>query len=114
MGPGTKVRRLSAGGRKVLQLPQLRDFPTVGATVVLDPTGENVASVQLALPATDGESALVRAWGDADGLVLDDGGQSAYVWQGRRHVFTWKTTAGDPVGRLLIEARAEEATKPTP
>jgi len=93
-------------GRAVWVVKQFEAFPTVSASIVLSEAGDTVDNVQLSLPAADGQAALYRAWGEADGLVMsDDQAESVVVWQDAHHSYTWKTLAGDPRGHLMIEAR---------
>ena len=105
---GDEVKGQIVGGRRVMHVIQLRDFPAVAASVVFDASGEAVESIQLTLPSTDGETALIRAWGEAAGLVMGANGADTYAWQGPRHQYLWSTKPGDAHGRLLIEALPDD------
>lgn len=100
-GAVPKARRL--GGRRIHSTP-LAKPPTVTANLVMDAAGESLETIQLNLPASEGEAALVGTWGPAEGLVFGDGTDNVYVWTSGPVRFSWKTTPGDPVGLLLIEA----------
>lgn len=99
---GTKPKEKRLGGR-TLHTTLLDGFPMVQVTAVLTEDSATVDTIQINMPSAEGESALVRAWGPADGLVFGDGSNSQYVWTGPRHTFHWKNSPEDPVGLLLIE-----------
>lgn len=90
-------------------------FATASVALVMDERRERVASIQITMPAGEGETALMRSWGEAQGVVLPDeeGNGGGYVWSDDRQDYTWKTPADGQWGLLVIDAHeAPPAPKP--
>ena len=100
----TGVSEETAQGREV-RIATLDAFPQISVVILLATDGATVEELQLTLPSSEGEAALVQTWGMPENVTLGEDLDTSYVWEGPGRLYTWQTAPNKGKGIFRIRAR---------